>query len=32
MARSARTFPFGGIAPSLEWVAQYRRRISGTDG
>ena len=25
-------FPFGGIAPSLEWVAQYRRRISGTDG
>lgn len=25
-------FPFGGVAPSLEWVAQYRRRISGTDG
>ncbi|UID77173.1 methylenetetrahydrofolate reductase [Stenotrophomonas maltophilia] len=21
-------FPFGGVAPSLEWVAQYRRRIS----
>ncbi len=21
-------FPFGGIAPSLEWVAQYRRHIS----
>lgn len=25
-------FPFGGIAPSLEWMAQYRRRISGTGG
>ncbi|PSD18099.1 5,10-methylenetetrahydrofolate reductase [Stenotrophomonas maltophilia] len=21
-------FPFGGVAPSLEWMAQYRRRIS----
>ncbi len=21
-------FPFGGVAPSLEWVARYRRRIS----
>lgn len=25
-------FPFGGIAPSLEWMVQYRRRISGTGG
>ncbi|MEN5267882.1 methylenetetrahydrofolate reductase [Stenotrophomonas sepilia] len=25
-------FPFGGVAPSLEWMAQYRRRISGTGG
>lgn len=25
-------FPFGGVAPSLEWMAQYRRRTSGTGG
>ena len=25
-------FPFGGIAPSLEWMARYRRRTSGTGG
>jgi len=23
---SPHLFPFGGIAPSLDWVAQYRRR------
>lgn len=28
---SPHLFPFGGIAPSLEWVEQYRRRTSRTD-
>lgn len=23
-------FPFGGIAPSLEWIAQYQRRVRGS--
>lgn len=23
-------FPFGGIAPSLEWIAQYQRRVCGS--
>lgn len=23
-------FPFGGIAPSLEWIAQYRQRVCGS--
>lgn len=27
---SPHLFPFGGIAPSLDWVEQYRRRASGT--
>ncbi len=25
-------FPFGGIAPSLEWVAQYRRSVYSSGG
>lgn len=25
---SPHVFPFGGIAPSLEWVAQYRERVA----
>lgn len=29
---SPHLFPFGGIAPSLEWIEQYRRRTSGTGG
>lgn len=29
---SPHLFPFGGVAPSLEWIEQYRQRVRGARG